>query len=138
MRSLSLGSIVRWSAGALMALAAGLVCAPEAKAAGCDHPTTIGGPAGHFELLAKAGALPKVPKRPTQVPCSGPTCSNAPHAPTSPIPSITLPTGEWGCLGECLATAPPRPSYESPDPTSARPSHRGPSIFHPPRNPLAA
>ncbi|HWE40213.1 MAG TPA: hypothetical protein VG406_26915 [Isosphaeraceae bacterium] len=138
MRSLSLGSVARWSAGALVALVAGSFCAPEASAAGCDHPTTLDGPAGHFELLAKAGALPKLPRRPASVPCSGPTCSNAPHAPSAPAPLVTLPTGEWGCLAESLAISEARPSYDMPNPSAARPLHRGPSVFHPPRTPLAA
>jgi hypothetical protein len=119
--------VARWSAGALVALVAGSFCAPEASAAGCDHPTTLDGPAGHFELLAKAGALPKLPRRPASVPCSGPTCSNAPHAPSAPAP-----------LAESLAISEARPSYDMPNPSAARPLHRGPSVFHPPRTPLAA
>jgi hypothetical protein len=121
-----------------MALVAGALAAPEAKAAGCDHPTTLGGPAGHFEMLAKAGALPKVPRRPASIPCSGPTCSNAPHAPSAPAPLVTPPTAEWGYLAENPEISGARPSYHAPDPSSARPLHRGPSVFHPPRNPLAA
>jgi len=124
---------------ALALLAAGLLTAAPARA-GCVHPAGAvlrDGGVGHFDRLARAGALARPDSEPGGLPgvpsgCPGGSCSRDESRPPAPAP------GSWQVeTRDVLATAPP--AVAGPGPAAApaaegrpRPVHRARSVFHPP------
>ena len=126
----------RVTAGGLLALALCIGLAPARAVAGCDHDAAVGGGfgPGHFELLAKAGALPRSPRSPGgKAPCSGPTCSDAPHAPPAPTTMVPGTPADWGCLAAIVTIPAPPPAELPTSPATSHPQHVGATVFHPPR-----
>ncbi|WP_165248742.1 hypothetical protein [Paludisphaera soli] len=133
----------RTAAVALLAMLGCWLASPTARA-GCRHPGARDArpEAARLDLLADVGALaaaePSIPKptTPSPSPCSGLRCSSDP-APASP--STSAPGARVDRWVHLTAPVPP-PSYGSallaPASTALRPSHGGPSPFHPPRRPI--
>jgi hypothetical protein len=133
----SIPTLRRATAGTLLVLAVGVGLAPAKALAGCDHAAAVdgGNGPGHFESLATAGALPKSPRGTGgKAPCSGPTCSDAPHAPPAPAPMDLGTVVEWGYLADVVTIPTPRPSLLPTSSAPVRPGHLGASVFHPPRS----
>jgi hypothetical protein len=69
-------------------------------------------------------------------PCTGPSCSQAPHVPLTPVPPAPVrPAQEWGDFGALLGFEPPGHTTALAEPAAARPVRRPSDVYHPPRPP---
>ncbi len=141
-------------AAALLALAA---MPASARAAGCVHDALLRGTesagTAHFVYLVEAGALaaPDAADRAEARalahdqrhddgrprPGDGPSCSGRSGLPSPPPTVIEPASPSWAWVAAAEPTAPPdaRPLPRSQ--AALLPVHVGPSVFHPPRPPLA-
>jgi hypothetical protein len=131
----------------LLGLACWVALTPDKANAGCVHDGLSRGwradGVAHFVRLADSRALtppdgavvlPEKPGRSTNRPCSGPTCSENPVAPTAPVGVVSaIEMAEWACL---LDSSFARAEYSScaivSIPDAKRVGVRV-GIFHPPR-----
>jgi hypothetical protein len=130
---------MRTAAGALLALLAFGVVWPSGAQAGCLYPhgASPGRGVAHLDGLALAGALSvpideASPAAPVS-PCAGMRCSNDPAPPAPSVPPASPGAERWGCLAGLGFDPELSPSPLPSDEPAARPRHRGPSPFHPPR-----
>ena len=123
----------RQTAGVLLALLAGALVAPGARAS-CGDYVRVGGPPAEMPAHAARppGSVPDAPARPA--PCSGPHCSR--HRPQPPLTPLVPPPergDEWGCVGPAAPVA----EVEAFDPVPAgsrqHPLRYGLAVYHPPR-----
>lgn len=122
---------LRRLAGWALPVLAGLLVAPAAARADCgDYVVT------RIYRDAMAGRHEPVPPdapRPHK-PCSGPLCSQAPVAPTAPVPTAPRPASqEWGCFLNGLFLAPLDRGALLADEQPQSPVRLASAIFHPPR-----
>jgi hypothetical protein len=137
----------QFCAGALFALLAAGLAAPNASQAGCAHYVVVKG-APHpglsgLEMLGAEGLLPlgngegRAPAVPTPAdrpaPCTGVLCSGAPATPVMPAPPSTTRADQWGLLAASIPDVSDEPAYERPADSRLRPVLGGSGVFHPPR-----
>jgi hypothetical protein len=142
-RSLGLGRLVRWGAGALVLLLAHGLVAPGAVRAGCNHPVTSQADRRldlhQLDGLITGSASDLVgddlgQDRPGQSPrrCSGPGCSRGVPWPAPTAFQVSPGHDQWIVIGSVLAlTVVTSPRLVADEP-AARPAGFRPSIFHPP------
>jgi len=138
---------VRGPAGAFLALLACALVGPSRVEAGCAHPG-IAGPGREAMVrlidglaVAAAGSSRVLPDGTAPIapegsprPCSGPSCSGSPAAPSVPTIGPVPHDEPKASLGSTTPPPPsPRPSYLVPDPCVPIPIRHGDGIFHPPR-----
>jgi len=112
-----------------LALLGAALLSPSAARAGCEFPN-------HVERIHRAepSDVRLVPAKPAQpCPCTGPTCSRRPLAPTMPLPLERLTSQDWGCPILPLAITPTSLTAFQADAEAGDPIRRASSIFHPPR-----
>jgi len=124
----------RKAAGVLLALLAFASAWPSAARAGCRHPGTADArpQAARLDLLEGLGTFaPEAPARPS--PCDGLRCSSdpAPASPTTVAPASRV--DRWVHLAVPHPPAAPGTSRLATPSPALRPSHGGPTPFHPPR-----
>jgi hypothetical protein len=141
---------VRLSTGlaALLAVAMGSALMPAKVGAGCVHDGQSRGwrsdGVAHFDHLAASGAmmLPEgtmppdrpAPGRSPNRPCSGPTCSENPSAPTPPTGvSPAEGVSHWACLNDdAVSGAGMGVDLDRTD-AMTKPAELTAGVFHPPR-----
>ena len=109
-----------------------ILLSPAMARAGCDFPTHIDRNRRTHSIDAsvtwKNPAHPAIPR-----PCTGPTCSQRPFAPTMPVPLERVTAQEWGCNLFQSAFTMPSMGAALEDHQCGDPIRRVSSIFHPPR-----
>ncbi|APW59506.1 hypothetical protein [Paludisphaera borealis] len=142
----------RWGIGALLLLLSHGLFMTRSAQAGCDHLASARPPRWsivyHLDALVAGGSstsLPADPAREPQAgevpkapaPCSGPGCSSQDPAPASTVLPDTDHFDRWGDLS-ILAIVPIMSRWtRTVEGSTARPTGRKPSIFHPPPRRLA-
>jgi hypothetical protein len=114
----------RFATAALLALAAVALLAPAEARATCGDYVVLHPSAGEHQ--------PPVPAD-SPLPCSGPSCSEGSLPPLTPLAPPAPAAEKWGCASPEAARGAPPLEGAVPDPTTPRPLHRGPSVYHPPR-----
>src|SRR5262249_26580143 len=117
-------------AGALLALLASGLHAPNSARAACGNHVAPGTPPLGAILDSEAAtllgdlpqALPATPGR--RSPCSGSMCSGGPVAPMVPAPPAPVRGESWACLPAPMTPIGPRPTACQTDEALARPSWR--------------
>ncbi|WP_422922898.1 hypothetical protein [Singulisphaera sp. PoT] len=135
-------SFVRYAA-TLLSLAAGVLISPTVASAGCTshvtantNPLDIASMTG-LEIFKGSGkdvAHPDEALPGRRLPCSGPSCSEAPKPPVVPASTESVRTDQWGCLTaahEFDAVG----YFTLRDEGRVRPVHAGSSLDRPPRHP---
>lgn len=112
---------------------------PTTVRAGCDYPTHIERtPVDLDAVFAKTTAKPNadmpIPGKPC--PCSGPTCSRQPLAPSAPTSIVSVKISEWGRLVPRLVLASPQADTHVGGELLQLPVLHPSSIYHPPRLPI--
>jgi hypothetical protein len=125
-----------------LTFAASALVAPAPAAASCGDyvllDTHADRPAGQTLLPPGRPQTPSQPDHKPPPPCHGPLCSRHPAAPPTPPVVVPVSAEEWGHLPFLIRPARPGPARSCREQTHARPVHRGPSVYHPPRPDLAA
>src|SRR5262245_32315917 len=135
--------------GALLALLAGLVAPPAARAGCGDYPHAAGSlenaanEAGLFRLPASRPASSDTPAArstrqrgpaPGHLPCSGPSCSRSPLAPPpGPVAPPSAQPDQWGYLVSAAGLTPPQPFASLGEGRPALPARHPSGVYHPPR-----
>ncbi|HEX8204001.1 MAG TPA: hypothetical protein VF590_26230 [Isosphaeraceae bacterium] len=130
-------------AGVFVALLACGLCRPsEARAACGDHVIVVfahARGATSFDPRLLGGPMPRAADRSPAIPsgrprpCSGALCSGQPAIPLVPASTIADRIEGWAYEIPCPGPRDPAAVRVTPDEDHLRPSHRGPSVFHPPR-----
>ena len=122
-----------------MLLAYGLF-APTSAMAGCgDHVRPNEYRSGFrslaaVEMLEASKADAEMPER-RNLPCSGPSCSQAPNVPFVPAPTPSLRTELWCLTTFAFLVGDPDSSIHLTDSDAIRSIHRSSSLERPPRLP---